>query len=148
MHSIPPGGSRSYAEPTGAASCASQFLSRVPPLPPPRPLGSLLPHIRERAPAPSHSFRASPDSLRPWRSEFSQPDTHTSSHRSPRTAESSPLTYGHQLLPQGIREVGLGLQDCKGFSGSRLSSAKPRPSFSLASSAPTLALNLTNLSIL
>ncbi|KAJ1214944.1 hypothetical protein NDU88_002554 [Pleurodeles waltl] len=67
---MPPGGPRIYAEPTRAAFCAPTFLSWVPPLPLLHPSGTLLPHIRVQALAPSHSFRASPDSLRPSRSDF------------------------------------------------------------------------------
>ncbi|KAJ1200975.1 hypothetical protein NDU88_004793 [Pleurodeles waltl] len=67
---MPPGGSRRYAELTRAAFCVPTFLSRAPPLPPLHPSGSLLPHLRVQAPAPTHSFRASPDSLRPSRSAF------------------------------------------------------------------------------
>ncbi|KAJ1180898.1 hypothetical protein NDU88_006109 [Pleurodeles waltl] len=54
----------------GLPPCAPPFLSRVLPLPPQHPSGSLLSHIRVRAPAASHGFRASPDSLRPSRSDF------------------------------------------------------------------------------
>ncbi|KAJ1143948.1 hypothetical protein NDU88_010250 [Pleurodeles waltl] len=67
---MPPGGSRCHAELTRAAFCVPTFLSRVPPLLPLHPSGSLLPHLRVQVPAPTHSLRASPDALWPSRSAF------------------------------------------------------------------------------
>ncbi|KAJ1161486.1 hypothetical protein NDU88_001971 [Pleurodeles waltl] len=135
---MPPGGSCSYAEPTGAASWCAPVLVPGSAAPAAASLGiSPAPHPR----AGVSAFSQFPGLARfasALARRFSQLDTHTGSRWSPRMAESSPLMYGHQLLPQGIRELGLGLQDCKGSSGSRRSSAKAWPSFGLASSAPQL----------
>ncbi|KAJ1218272.1 hypothetical protein NDU88_005855 [Pleurodeles waltl] len=67
---MPPGGPSSYAEQTRAAFCTPTFLSRAPLFPPRHPSGSLLPPVHVQAIAPSYSAWASPDSLRPSRSDF------------------------------------------------------------------------------
>ncbi|KAJ1118228.1 hypothetical protein NDU88_006423 [Pleurodeles waltl] len=132
---MPPGGSRSPAEPTGAASrCAPVLVPGAAVLAAARLGISPAPHPRAGASAFSQ-FPGLARSAPALALRFSRPDTHTGSRRSPRMAESSLLTYRHQSLPQGIRELGLGPQDCKGSSGSRHSPAKARPSFGLASSA-------------